>query len=121
VTFRYIYFAIFSCGRKSETAVANARIFDIVFRATGMGAAGYAKPNNAHTVNIKIMPCAGYFAHPFVHSAFKKSSHGVLPFHEEECILLMSAEPRENLPSWQRENFCQDAQKEQVKTFVTRA
>ena len=56
MTFRYIYFAIFSCGRKSETAVANARIFAIVLRATGMGAAGYAKPNNAQTANIKNIP-----------------------------------------------------------------
>jgi hypothetical protein len=30
----------------------------------------------------------------------------------------MSAKPREHLPSWQSENFCLDAQKEQVKTFV---
>ena len=37
-------------------AVANARTFDIALRATGMGAAGYAKPNNAHTVNIKNTP-----------------------------------------------------------------
>ena len=37
-------------------AVANARTFDIALRATGMGAAGYAKPNNAHTANIKNTP-----------------------------------------------------------------
>src|SRR5207237_8430236 len=43
----------FSSGRKSETAVANARIFAIALRATGMGAAGYAKPNNAHTAKSK--------------------------------------------------------------------
>jgi hypothetical protein len=47
---------LFSCGRKSEMAVANARIFDIVLRIIGMGASGYAKPNNAQTANIKNMP-----------------------------------------------------------------
>jgi hypothetical protein len=46
----------FSCGRKSETAVANARIFEIMLRATGMGAAGYAKPNTAQTAKTKNMP-----------------------------------------------------------------
>lgn len=48
--------AIFSGGRKSETAVANARIFEIVFSAIGRGADGYAKPKNAHTAKIKNMP-----------------------------------------------------------------
>jgi hypothetical protein len=43
------------CGRKSETAVANARIFEIMLRAIGIGAAGYAKPNNAHTAKSKNM------------------------------------------------------------------
>ncbi len=46
----------FSCGRKSETAAANARIFEIMFRAIGMGVAGYAKPSIAHTAKIKNMP-----------------------------------------------------------------
>jgi hypothetical protein len=40
---------------------------------------------------------SGHFTHSFVHPAFKKSTHGVLPFTEEECILLMSIKPRENL------------------------
>ncbi len=35
--------------------------------------------------------------------------------------MLMSAKPREHLPSWQSENFCQDMRKMHVKTFVTRA
>src|SRR5579863_7501002 len=47
---------IFSCGRKSETAVAKATTFDIMLRATGMGAYGYAKPNNAQTAKIKNIP-----------------------------------------------------------------
>jgi hypothetical protein len=51
-------------------------------------------------------------------SVYKRSAKGVLPFTEEKCIMLISAKPRENLPSWQSNNFCQDAQKEQVKTFV---
>ena len=37
-------------------AVANARIFDIAFSVTGMGMAGYAKPNNAQTAKIKKSP-----------------------------------------------------------------
>ena len=37
-------------------AVANARIFDIMFRAIGMGASGYEKPNNAHTAKVKKIP-----------------------------------------------------------------
>jgi hypothetical protein len=37
-------------------AVANARIFDIMLSAVGMGAAGYAKPHNAQTANIKNIP-----------------------------------------------------------------
>ena len=41
----------------------------------------------------------------------KRVLHGVLPFTEEECILLMSIKPRENLPLWQSENFCQHVQK----------
>jgi hypothetical protein len=41
----------------------------------------------------------------------KKSPNGVLPFLEEQCILLMSAKPRNHLPSWQSDNFCQDARK----------
>ena len=44
------------CVRKSEAAVANARILDITFRAIGKGAAGYAKPNNAQTAKIKNIP-----------------------------------------------------------------
>ena len=36
-------------------AVANARIFEITFSVIGMGVAGYAKPNNAHTAKIKNM------------------------------------------------------------------
>ena len=36
-------------------AVANARIFEIMFRAMGRGADGYAKPNHAHTAKIKSM------------------------------------------------------------------
>jgi hypothetical protein len=47
------------CGRKSETAVANARIFEIMLRAIGIGAAGYAKPNNAHTAKSKNMAAKG--------------------------------------------------------------
>lgn len=47
---------IFPCGRKSETAVAKATTFDIMLRATGMGAYGYAKPNNAQTAKIKNIP-----------------------------------------------------------------
>src|SRR5260370_30206792 len=43
-------------GRKSETVVASARIFDSMFRAIGMGAAGYAKTNNAHTTKSKNIP-----------------------------------------------------------------
>jgi hypothetical protein len=54
---------------------------------------------------------AGHFTHSFVHPAFKKSTHGVLPFTEEECILLMSIKPREYLPLWQSDNFCQHVQK----------
>ncbi len=34
---------------------------------------------------------------------------------------MMSVKPRENLPSWHGNNFCQDAQKKHVKTFVIRA
>jgi hypothetical protein len=34
---------------------------------------------------------------------------------------MMSVKPRENLPSWHSNNFCQDAQKKHVKTFVIRA
>ena len=37
-------------------AVANAITFDIMLRAIGMGAAGYAKPNNAQTAKIKNSP-----------------------------------------------------------------
>lgn len=37
-------------------AVANARIFDTMFRIIEMGVSGYAKPNNAHTANIKNIP-----------------------------------------------------------------
>lgn len=37
-------------------AVAKARTFDSAFRTIGMGAAGYAKPNNAQTANIKNIP-----------------------------------------------------------------
>ena len=37
-------------------AVANAITFDIMLRAIGMGAAGYAKPNNAQTAKIKNIP-----------------------------------------------------------------
>ena len=62
--------------------------------------------------------CNGYFRHPFVHPAYKRSTNNILSFHEGECIMQMSAKSRENLPSWQSENFCQNAQKEQVKTFV---
>jgi hypothetical protein len=36
-------------------AVANARIFEITFRANGRGVAGYAKPNKAQTAKIKNM------------------------------------------------------------------
>ena len=42
----------------------------------------------------------GYFVHPFVNSAFERSCHNVLPYLEKRCILLMSAKPREHLPSW---------------------
>jgi hypothetical protein len=35
--------------------------------------------------------------------------------------MLMSAKPRNNLPSWQSENFCQDARKMHVTTFLMRA
>ena len=72
-------------------------------------------------VAATLAPSAGYFVHSFVNPVFKKSSSGVLPFTEEECIILISAKPRENLPSWQSDNFCQDAQKMHVTTFVTRA
>src|SRR5579872_2012089 len=47
---------IFPGGMKSEMAVANATTFEIMFRATGRGAYGYAKPNNAQTAKIKNMP-----------------------------------------------------------------
>ena len=45
--------ALCSAGRKTETAAANASTFEIMFRAMGRGAAGYAKPNTAHTAKIK--------------------------------------------------------------------
>lgn len=64
--------------------------------------------------------CNGYFAHPFVNLVYKKNPNGVLPFLKEKCILLMSAKPRDNLPSLLSENFCQKAQKKHVTTFVTR-
>ncbi len=32
--------------------------------------------------------------------------------------MLMSAKPREHLPSWQSENFCQDTRKKRATTFV---
>jgi hypothetical protein len=41
-------------------AVANARTFDSALRAIGMGVAGYAKPNNAQTANIKNIPAKGH-------------------------------------------------------------
>jgi hypothetical protein len=65
--------------------------------------------------------CPGYFEHPFAKLADEKSFHGVLHCIEEECIMLMSAKPRENLPSWHSENFCLHVQKKHVKTFVIRA
>jgi len=37
-------------------AVANATIFDVIFRAIGIGTDGYAKPNNAQTANSKNIP-----------------------------------------------------------------
>ncbi len=35
--------------------------------------------------------------------------------------MLVSAKPREHLPSWKSDNFCQDARKMHVTTFVMRA
>ncbi len=51
----------------------------------------------------------------------KKSPYGILPFLKEAGIMLMSAKPREYLPSWQSENFCQVARKTHVTTFLWRA
>src|SRR6266699_1315745 len=48
--------ALFSGGRKSETAAANASTLEIMFSAMGRGVAGYAKPNPAQTAKIANMP-----------------------------------------------------------------
>src|SRR6266566_552678 len=48
--------ALFSGGRKSETAAANASTLEIMFSAMGRGVAGYAKPNTAQTAKITNMP-----------------------------------------------------------------
>jgi hypothetical protein len=73
---------------------------------------------NVVTPNYERKPCAGYMGYPLANSVVEKSSRGILPFYGEGYILLMSATLRKNLPPWQSNNFCQNVQKKQVKTFV---
>ncbi len=48
-------------------------------------------------------------------------SNNILPFDEEKGIMLVSATPRGYLPTLPGENFCRQARKRRVTTFVMRA
>lgn len=73
------------------------------------------------TTNQHNQSYADYSAHPLINPVCKKNSNTVLPFLQEQCIMLMSAKPHNNLPSWQSDNFCRDARKMHVTTFLIHA